>query len=502
MRPAAASPEVHGNAVTPARGGAVARARGRDRRASRDAGRDRDRFARLDGADGDRTRHGRGHRGHRRRGAGGRRDMDLRTAVAGDPQSRASRSSPTPTTRPRGWPSARWRPCESSLVEIDLAAKGARRSRRTVTTVTQSPPRESADSTEDIDLQAGTVLLTSLDGVGPALMPSCEVGWTARSLMPSWLALQGALAGFGSRPTVTSGDRQRARRPAIRRARACSCAVGARALQPYVALSAGVLRTAIDGQADAPGDAHFIERWSFLLDASLGARLRLTRPVPPDAGGARAGGRAVHRDPLRRHARRHQRASQSSLEPHTRRVAVTSPDRAAATRRSHRPRRRPRRLGPVPGARPPTSIRSPARPRADGGGGDEPAAPVICSSPCYRRATPARPCRWIQSAAATCCTSRRPMTARNRRRSSWIFTGSAVRARASWRARPTRRGLDPEGVIMAFPDGLKGPAGTGWNVGPCCVAGVDDVAFARGARGAGRKRSRASISIASTPWAC
>ena len=39
--------------------------------------------------------------------------------------------------------------------------------------------------------------------------------------------------------------------------------------------------------------------------------------------------------------------------------------------------------------------------------------------------------------------------------------------------------LDPEGVMMAFPDGLRGPAGTGWNVGPCCVADVDDVAFAR-----------------------
>jgi polyhydroxybutyrate depolymerase len=39
--------------------------------------------------------------------------------------------------------------------------------------------------------------------------------------------------------------------------------------------------------------------------------------------------------------------------------------------------------------------------------------------------------------------------------------------------------LDPEGVVMAFPDGLRGPAGTAWNVGPCCVAGVDDVAFAR-----------------------
>jgi polyhydroxybutyrate depolymerase len=38
---------------------------------------------------------------------------------------------------------------------------------------------------------------------------------------------------------------------------------------------------------------------------------------------------------------------------------------------------------------------------------------------------------------------------------------------------------DPAGVVMAFPDGLKGPAGTAWNVGPCCVANVDDVAFAR-----------------------
>jgi polyhydroxybutyrate depolymerase len=39
--------------------------------------------------------------------------------------------------------------------------------------------------------------------------------------------------------------------------------------------------------------------------------------------------------------------------------------------------------------------------------------------------------------------------------------------------------LDREGVVMAFPDGLRGPAGNAWNVGPCCVANVDDVAFAR-----------------------
>jgi polyhydroxybutyrate depolymerase len=44
---------------------------------------------------------------------------------------------------------------------------------------------------------------------------------------------------------------------------------------------------------------------------------------------------------------------------------------------------------------------------------------------------------------------------------------------------PYPAALDPENVVMAFPDGLRGPAGTGWNVGPCCVADVDDVAFAR-----------------------
>ena len=53
-------------------------------------------------------------------------------------------------------------------------------------------------------------------------------------------------------------------------------------------------------------------------------------------------------------------------------------------------------------------------------------------------------------------------------------SGSSERASSPYPA-----ALDPDGVIMAFPDGLPGPIGTAWNVGPCCVAGVDDVAFAR-----------------------
>jgi hypothetical protein len=162
----------------------------------------------------------------------------------------------------------------STLVEIDLAARGRRAA--TVASeppaiVAQGPPRETEDPAGQVDLQVGAALLGSTDGVGPALMPIVRVGWTARS----WLALQGAVAGFGSRPTVTSaaGSARVAQQYAV--IGGCTCVRSARALQPHVALSAGVLRTAIDGQADAPADAHFVERWSFLVDASLGARLRL-----------------------------------------------------------------------------------------------------------------------------------------------------------------------------------------------------------------------------------
>jgi polyhydroxybutyrate depolymerase len=38
---------------------------------------------------------------------------------------------------------------------------------------------------------------------------------------------------------------------------------------------------------------------------------------------------------------------------------------------------------------------------------------------------------------------------------------------------------DSEGVIMAFPSGLSGPAGTAWNVEACCVDNVDDLAFSK-----------------------
>jgi polyhydroxybutyrate depolymerase len=44
---------------------------------------------------------------------------------------------------------------------------------------------------------------------------------------------------------------------------------------------------------------------------------------------------------------------------------------------------------------------------------------------------------------------------------------------------PYKAQTDPEGVVTAYPTGEAGPSGAAWNVGPCCVANVDDVAFAK-----------------------
>lgn len=43
---------------------------------------------------------------------------------------------------------------------------------------------------------------------------------------------------------------------------------------------------------------------------------------------------------------------------------------------------------------------------------------------------------------------------------------------------PYRAVVDPEGVVSAYPDGVNGTNGTGWNLGPCCTT-ADDVGFAK-----------------------
>ena len=53
-------------------------------------------------------------------------------------------------------------------------------------------------------------------------------------------------------------------------------------------------------------------------------------------------------------------------------------------------------------------------------------------------------------------------------------SGSSERSSSPYTAQ-----TEPDGVITAFPSGQSGPSGGAWNVGPCCVKNVDDVAFAK-----------------------
>jgi hypothetical protein len=162
----------------------------------------------------------------------------------------------------------------STLLEIDLAARGQR-----VTTPAREPPaavaqievRPPARDADRVSVEAGVSVLTSFDGVGPALLPTARVGWAAGT----WLVLQGAVAGLGSNPTVTAvaGSARVAQQYGV--LGGCVCAPSKGAIRPYAALAAGVLRTSLDGQASAPEVAHFVARWSFLVDASVGARLNL-----------------------------------------------------------------------------------------------------------------------------------------------------------------------------------------------------------------------------------
>jgi hypothetical protein len=167
----------------------------------------------------------------------------------------------------------------SRLAEIDLSARDLRsRDPRAPAAVAPPPavvaPAEAAPPgrvAPRFGFEAGAAVLTSLDGVGPALLPIARFGWTASPR----LVLQATAAGLGSRPAVTTpaGSARVAQHYGM--VGACFCAPAVQPIGPFATLAAGVLRTAVDGQADAPERAHLVARWSLLVEASVGARVRL-----------------------------------------------------------------------------------------------------------------------------------------------------------------------------------------------------------------------------------
>jgi hypothetical protein len=163
----------------------------------------------------------------------------------------------------------------SSFLEFDLAAR-----QRRGESIENPAARLGAEGVSTpagpdgrLAVEAGAAALTGLDGVGAAVLPVLRLGWVVRP----WLALQATLAGLGTRPAVarSAGTARIAQQYGVLggsyRFRS------GQGLWPFVDLSAGVLRTAITGQADSPRQGHTVDQWSFLVDGSLGAGLSLGR---------------------------------------------------------------------------------------------------------------------------------------------------------------------------------------------------------------------------------
>lgn len=128
-------------------------------------------------------------------------------------------------------------------------------------------------SARRLGFELGAVAFTSLDGVGPAISPLIRFDWAIESK----LVLQTTLAGFGTRPSVVApaGKAQIAMQYGLLGA---SYRLGSQGpVQPLAALSLGALHTAVDGQAEPPWTAHYVDQWSLLLDVSVGATFQLSR---------------------------------------------------------------------------------------------------------------------------------------------------------------------------------------------------------------------------------
>jgi hypothetical protein len=162
----------------------------------------------------------------------------------------------------------------AGLLQIDWAERRRRYepiAQPAVATVPADEAHGFARHGERVGLEAGAVAMMSLDGLGPALLPTLRVGWAARP----WIVMQASAAGLGSRSTVatTAGNARVAQQYAV---------LGgfyrfgsAQRLWPFVGLAAGALHTLVEGQAGWGTGGHSAEQWSGLIDVSLGTGLRL-----------------------------------------------------------------------------------------------------------------------------------------------------------------------------------------------------------------------------------
>ena len=134
-----------------------------------------------------------------------------------------------------------------------------------------SDVRASGTARSRLGLAAGALLLLTTDGVGPALLPCLRLDWRVGS---GWL-LHAQFAGLGTAGAVndTAGSARVEEDQALFGITYRSWPE--RRVRPLLGLSAGALRTAVEGDALPLYDSQRVARWSFLVDGAAGASLRL-----------------------------------------------------------------------------------------------------------------------------------------------------------------------------------------------------------------------------------
>jgi hypothetical protein len=158
----------------------------------------------------------------------------------------------------------------SHFLEVDLASR-KKRPALPPAEVTAPPPAMADEEPERFGLAAGGAVLSSLDGVGSLLLPMARLEWALR---PS-LLLDLSLAGFGTAATVGSNSGSAEIKQEFALLGAHYRLLSHSSLRPFAGLAAGLLHTSVQGSANLPRQAHAGDRWSFLVDASAGAEVRL-----------------------------------------------------------------------------------------------------------------------------------------------------------------------------------------------------------------------------------
>lgn len=120
-------------------------------------------------------------------------------------------------------------------------------------------------------VQVGGVAVMNLDRLGPALLPLARFDWSLRSRLVAHVTL----AGLGTRPAVDSPSGSAQVQQSFGLLGGTFFFQSDVRLRPFVEMAAGVLRTSVEGRADAPNQSRAPDQWSALGDVGVGAVLRL-----------------------------------------------------------------------------------------------------------------------------------------------------------------------------------------------------------------------------------